>query len=343
MPRTAALVALVFALLSSGCLSNRYSISREELVRVASLPPESRGHQVGVLQDLGNESRPNGYAAADVAVDVAISSSAIRSAARLAARSRARRDSSDDRDSPDLDGVDGAAAVAVVAVVVLSAGIVLMSGLAATEGSRYDGWVGVDPNRLLYLDYFDGRRIAMPLHRLTVDDALSVYRAAVYADEPGRFDEVGHRPLDRVGATFALDIGASGTATQGAWWPSVRIAVGGFFLQQLGAHAFFDGTFGSQDGLLLNLRYGAEVQAYPLEVDLFSLGLYATAFDNHRVQSLPSGDAVQEHAFGWGGGLAIQLAVSTRLAVTLRGGPVLVHERGGDTITGHVTVGAAVY
>jgi hypothetical protein len=46
-------VGVVLVTFGSGCLSNEYTIKREELVRLASLPPEARGERVRVSQDLG--------------------------------------------------------------------------------------------------------------------------------------------------------------------------------------------------------------------------------------------------------------------------------------------------
>jgi hypothetical protein len=46
-------VGIVLVTFGSGCLSNEYTIKREELLRLASLPPEARGERVRVSQDLG--------------------------------------------------------------------------------------------------------------------------------------------------------------------------------------------------------------------------------------------------------------------------------------------------
>jgi hypothetical protein len=53
--RVIALLALgFFAQTSTGCLSHEHHISRNELMRLAQLPPETRGAQVHVVQDLGS-------------------------------------------------------------------------------------------------------------------------------------------------------------------------------------------------------------------------------------------------------------------------------------------------
>jgi hypothetical protein len=44
---------VVLVTFGSGCLSNEYTIKREELIRLASLPPEARGERVRINQDLG--------------------------------------------------------------------------------------------------------------------------------------------------------------------------------------------------------------------------------------------------------------------------------------------------
>ena len=43
-----------FAPIATGCISNEYVIPREELRRLTRCPPEQRGQQVHVIQDLGS-------------------------------------------------------------------------------------------------------------------------------------------------------------------------------------------------------------------------------------------------------------------------------------------------
>ena len=43
-----------FAPIATGCISNEYVIPRDELRRLAVTPPEQRGQQVHVIQDLGS-------------------------------------------------------------------------------------------------------------------------------------------------------------------------------------------------------------------------------------------------------------------------------------------------
>ncbi|MCB9592502.1 MAG: hypothetical protein H6719_07200 [Sandaracinaceae bacterium] len=369
--RTAPCVLLLVlaATASSGCLSSGYFVPHDELIRLANTPPAARGDRVRVVQATFGGRPGSGYRAVQIdPMQAAALGIAIHDAHRdfaAAARSLESGSSggassgSDDGSAgpaeggrgserssgPDVSGEGAGIALLVVgAAVLLTGGIVLLSVLAATEGSRFDGWVRVDPGQTLYLDYATSR-IAMPLWMLTDEYARAASQAMIVEDEAPIFEHLEEAPLDRVGPTVALDFGASGTAAQGAFWPELRVGIGGFFLQQLGVLATFTGVFGAEAGnLLLNLRYGGEIQAYPLEVSLFSLGLYASAFDNHRAQELPMGGGLLErHAFGWSAGLAMQLAVTTRIAVTLRGGPVVVHEPGNDVVTGEVTIGGAVY
>ena len=364
-------LALAAAFLLGGCLSSAHFVPRDELTRIAQLPPEQRGQELRVLQGVFGAAPGRGYERAPVLVDPA---SAVIAGARTHARhqrmfrgarraieSRGSNDDSrsDGRDAdargsssrsssrggggPDLGEGGGMVVAVIIAVAVVTAGITVTAVLAATEGSRYDGYVRVSPEHPLYLDMSDGRRLLVPLAMLTPQDAYYATQAMIEPRDGPYWTELGRRPLDRVGPAFALDFGASGTASAGTWWPQIRVGFGGFFLQQLGVFASFSSVFGSQDGLLLNLRYGAEVQGYPLELSPFSLGIYASAFDNHRAHEDATLGLQEEHAFGWSAGIVMQLEVSTRMAVTLRGGPTIIHERGNDVITGEVTVGAAIY
>src|SRR3954470_21951156 len=43
-----------FAPIATGCISNEYVIPREELYRLTTIPPDVRGQQVHVIQDLGS-------------------------------------------------------------------------------------------------------------------------------------------------------------------------------------------------------------------------------------------------------------------------------------------------
>jgi hypothetical protein len=61
------LVAAFFVQTTSGCLSNEYRIERDELRRLASLPPEVRGAHVRVSQDL-NERRGDAVDASELEV-----------------------------------------------------------------------------------------------------------------------------------------------------------------------------------------------------------------------------------------------------------------------------------
>ena len=63
-----------FAPVASGCISNEYVIPKQELRRLTTIPPEVRGQQVHVIQDLGSrrmdaiptDGTPPAYFYADV-------------------------------------------------------------------------------------------------------------------------------------------------------------------------------------------------------------------------------------------------------------------------------------
>lgn len=341
-----ALTAVVFG---GGCLSNSYHVGHDELVRLAQLPLPTRGEQVRVVQRIGTDRspgrsyRPRSVSAPDLAAIHAAHRAAIHGTVRLAAA--VVREAEDEDLGLDFDGLDGGGAMVVLGVIVLTAGIVILTAAAATEGARWDGTVAVDPSQTLYVDFRDGSRVALPLWALTAEDAEFASHATIMSDQ-GYFEELERAPLDRLGGAGFFELGASGTAADralpdGAFWPLARIGFGGFFMQELGFFLTFGGVFG--DGLF-NMRYGAELRAYPLTVGPFSLGLYGGAFDNHIIESAVGGGTQELHAFGWGAGAALQLELTTRLALTLRGGPLLVHRPVGDpTVTGEVTLGLSVY
>jgi hypothetical protein len=329
------LPSIVAALALSGCLGPNYGVPLEELARQVRLPPEARGRHLRVVQQTGGEdpppargAHPSGYRGAAVIV---VPTPPPRPVGFNPGRV--------------FEGDDAGAAVAVVAVAATVGAFVALGVLSAVEAERYDGWADVRPGHGVYLQSRSGPWYWVPLSALRPED-VPFLRAAFLRDDEGPFERTGRAPLTRPGFAYGLDLGASGVVGFGEdgapWRPASRIRVGGFPLQWLGLYGTVAFVFASDRGTLLNVRYGAEVQALPLAWGPLHVGLYGEVADNHRLY-FPEDRFLERHGVLAGGGPMMELEVTTHLAVTLRGGLGGVETRGAWVPVGSVQVGATVY
>jgi hypothetical protein len=228
-------------------------------------------------------------------------------------------------------GSGNAAAIAVVVV----AGVLLVFVLAGTEGARYDGWLGLPPNELLFLEGPEGTT-AVPMNELTPALASQSYRATVYEGNQPRYELLGRAPLNRVGFTIQGGVGLSvvpdrtGTTAEAGF--GGRVFLGGYAIQQLG----FGLTFNAAGNGNLVASVGGEVQVMPLTY----LGVYAgyaAAFTTQPDRGR-AGTVVQA-------GVQLEAPLTTRLTFQVRaGGAYLdVGLPGGAFLQGEATAGMAVY
>jgi hypothetical protein len=124
-----------------------------------------------------------------------------------------------------------------------------------------------------------------------------------------------------------------------------RLAIGGFPMNEVGILATLgfgwgDGEF---DDSVFNARYGLELQLFPLAIERVHLGFYAEGAIVHRNEQLAFESVTSEAAVAGGGGI-VQLELTTRLALTFRGGVTMLPQRGGSSVTApQATVGLAIY
>src|SRR5690606_27728348 len=78
--------------------------------------------------------------------------------------------------------------------------------LVFTEGTRYDGWVGLHPMHPVHLYGPGGEYTWMPLAHLTPEVAAWA-DAAVVRQEEGPWRQLGRAPLNRRGLTYSLLLG----------------------------------------------------------------------------------------------------------------------------------------
>ena len=234
-------------------------------------------------------------------------------------------------------GGDGTAVVVVV-VVALSAVVALV--LAGTEGARYDGWARLNPMHPVHVLASDGSTSWVPLALLDAQTAAAATELLVSEDE-GPFLTLGRAPLNRVGVVYGMEGGVASLRGRrgltGAAF-AAHVQLGFFPLQQLGL--LFDTLLGlgDRDGnTLVNAQFGGELQALPLALGPVHLGAFG------RVGTASPTQRDERWALSVGGGGLVQLELTTRLALTLRGGATYVNEARGGVITGEGMVGLAVY
>jgi len=337
--RLSLLAALLTPLLVTGCLGNTYTVRSDELRRIATLPPNEHGGAVRATQRFMTSGRPPEGAPQIVVVGATPLPVPLTPLGPVAGpRGRIGGGGGGHQTSSASMDADNAAVLVVLAVLA-------SVGLAASEGARYDGWLATDPNTPLYLRMPDGW-YQLPLGYLDQATAAQA-RYGVLVDQ-GRFRRLGRAPLDRVGMTYAVDLGAGSLDGQGfgdAWGFSSRISFGGFFLPWLGVL----GTVGlawADDGLdtLFVGRYGGELQAYPLGIGRIHFGAYAGA-GYQRAKRDINLDATYTRStpyYSFGG--ILQLELTTRLALTLRGGESVTSDGGGGTrFSPELSAGLAIY
>jgi hypothetical protein len=246
-------------------------------------------------------------------------------------------------------GGGGGNDLAALAVVVAVFAVVAVVGLAATEGARFDGYTELRPEQPVHLKNAAGEELHVPLGALTPDQVEVATEATVKDDEGYGLRLLDRRPLDRVGPTFKVSLGSlleppAPDDPRQEWQSGFAstIQVGGFFTQGLGLVGSLTLGLGSDSAGRTFQRHGLgiEAQALPLRVGPLALG----AFGNAGVQLAGRGDSLVSGS-ALGGGLMMELALSTRLAFTVRGGwtGALMDDRPDWVGSGSVTAGMAIY
>ena len=253
------------------------------------------------------------------------------------------------------NGNDAAAALVIVAVlaVVVAAGVAI--GLVASEGTRFQGKVAMAPQQTLYIARDDGVTSEVPLGALSPADVAHA-AGAVVKDDEGYGLALGRRdPLDRRGGAFGVELGATtfNLGSVHSVGPAAEIQVGGFFRPRwglmldvgvsggdvaIGGAATAAASAASVDGIVTRHHLALELQGYPVSLGPLHCGLFGRA-----------GGALVGTAAGVrggplaGGGVLFQLELTSRLALTLRGGVDTARLDGAWSTAGVATAGVTVY
>jgi len=322
MRTTALALALVFA--TTGCLSRSHVIPKNELMRLAQLPPEERGRQVRVVQGFQSEDNPP---AADNggSVGVVVVSEPGRGPGP----------------GPASGGHDSAKAKSDRAYVYLILAAALGITLAVTEGARYDGWVELHPQYPIHLRGPYGEYTWMPLSQLDPQTAAWASKAIVRPGE-GPWRELGRAPLNRRGLTYAMTLGYAkmpsvlGNEEQGV----LGHITFGFFPEQtvgLGFDIGLGWATNDDGNTIVDSRYTLEVDFLPLTAGKLHAGGYGQGGVAGRFEDGPS--SVARRGMIYGGGVMGQIELTARLALTMRAGVTQIF----DYTSPDVGVGIAVY
>lgn len=328
------LLALV-AVFASGCLGPLYRVDQQELHRLSRLPPDRRAEKVRVVQQFGNRERPPSGGGGGGHVGVGVGVMVVGGGG---GGGHHHHPSNPPR--PIASKQSGGAAL-----MILAAGTAV--GLAFSEGARWDGWARVHPEQPLHLYGRDGGHLYVPLAALTPDHAAWAEEAIVASDEGPYFQQTRRAPLDRTGFTYGVDLGAGGVATAARNAPIGflgHMQFGGFPWNEFGIL----GTIGlgwaddAEGDALFNTRIALELHYYPIAFGFARPGIFAMAGDLFHDEDTPDGPE-QGHRFLAGGGMLLQIEVTTRLALTLRGGLAAVGSSEGTLPVPEVSLGMSVY
>ncbi|NOY90177.1 MAG: hypothetical protein GXP55_03130 [Deltaproteobacteria bacterium] len=345
--RSPIFASLAVSLMLTGCLSNSYRVHPDELQRIARLPPDQHGGAIRATQGFLTSSQPPEQAPQIVLVDSDPLYTSVGPVGPVHGRGGHGGGGHGGGGHGGGGAQTGSASLdADMAAVLVFLAVLASVGLAVSEGARYDGWVATDPNTPLYLHMPEGWR-QLPLGYL--DDATAA-RAdyGVLLDRGTRFQRLERAPLDRVGMTYSVDLGAGRLDGQGlgdSWGFSSRISFGGFFLPWLGVV----GTLGlawSDDGLdtIFVGRYGGEVQAFPLAIDRVHFGGYVGGGYQRAKRDVNLDATLVRSTPYYSVGGIVQLELTTRMALTLRGGESVIAAVGGGVLMSpELSVGLAIY
>lgn len=327
-----AIALCVAAAVGAGCLSTTHRIPNRALAELAAKPPEQRSAKVRVVQSFAGDEPPAAQRVDDgtpvVYVGVGGHShghghhGSVRGGSHGVGGGEARAAARDSK---------GWIIIAALAAV----------GFAVTEGARYDGWVALHPMHPVHLYGPGGEYAVMPLAQVDPETAAWARRAYVRPSE-GPWRTLGRAPLDRAGWTYSVLMGGgeihAGDRTVEAGFLS-HIQFGLFPAQQVGLQ--FDIALGWRENTDMDTTFDAR---YALELDLmpFSAGsLHAGGYGQYGIfthlDDVPTGR--DSSGTFYGGGVLLQLELTTRLTITGRAGVNVIY---GDRLT-EATIGLSIY
>lgn len=344
---------LAVVVFGTGCFQHTYRVSATELDRLAQLPAKDRGERIRALQHVirhveaappdrtleGPREVVDDGVADDLVTRIVIAHCLIHVDCGIApgpvphlrftrqgratttrvprggAPPRGGRGSSGG--SGGGDGGDGGGlgeagiAIAVAAAVAVAASVAVV---ATIEGKRHDGWVHVGAAHPIHLYNRAGEWLTVPAYALEPELAAWADGAILDAED-GELSHLERAPLNRRG--FSLGYGGGLMGIGGDERPfggGARLELGGFPHHNLGLGLFVDFAMSSRRSLV---RYGGEAQVFAPSLRGVHLGAY---FQGGRAVHRDHLEAWRDPRPFLGAGGLLQVEITTRLALHLRGG-----------------------
>lgn len=310
-------VALLAAMLTSGCLGHVYEIPRPELERLVQTPPAERGQSVFAVQQFTTAPEPDeappwpepvgeppaGYActvdgywvpsfylhygAPDEPPRQRHTATAVGSGGGTSLGSgttTTHSSSSGSGSSKGGGGGDGGigslkdGGVLIVAAIVV--GVAVGAGLVMSEGVRYDGTVAVHPHHPVHLVSASGQDHVVALDELSANQLRPDVKALISGQEGAGLWLRERAPLNRQGFSFQFGAGDDALALPGVVQHALgwRFATGYFPTRWMGL--LIDSRLQAGDvgdNSFRDVRVGLEAQIFPVALWRLHLGAFGGA------------------------------------------------------------------
>ena len=241
-------------------------------------------------------------------------------------------------------GGSGGDAMVVLAVVLVAVAVVAGVALVASEGMRFDGYTDMAPDQSIHLKNQAGGSATVALGDLTLADVRDSVEATVKDDEDYGLGLRNRAPLDRTGLAFKLELGTANfnRGLEQIAGMASQIQVGAFFTRKAGVMldiGLSGGALCCGETVLTRHSLALEGQYFPLALGPLHLGVFAKGGIAIAGESdiIESGPIV-------GGGALVELALTTRLALTFRAAANAAQlDTSGWSTAGAFTGGIAIY
>jgi len=234
----------------------------------------------------------------------------------------------------------------MLAVLLVVVAVVAVVGLVGSEGVRFDGLAEMHPAQPVHLHDRSRGDTVVALGDLTPAHVTPTVEATVMDDEGYGIRRI-ESVLNRQGGAFKLSFGrtAFARATQNTSdsGPAAQIQLGYFVTPRFGilATAALGGAEDGVGAILTRHELGLELQSLPLALGPLHLGGYANG--GAAMSATDAGGGAAE----WGGvaglGGLIELDLTGRLALLVRGGIDVAQFTDGWSPAATVTGGLAIY
>ncbi|MCP4443949.1 MAG: hypothetical protein GY811_01205 [Myxococcales bacterium] len=328
---------LGLALASTGCLSSSHRIGKGELMNLSRTAPEQRGEKVRVVQGLGHTEGPpradrvNNNTVVVVHSPIWIDGRPHHHGHHHSGSATSSTSTGGGTVGGSGGSFHGSSGTSILAkskkdsakdLIILAAAAAV--GLAATEGSRYDGWVKLHPMHPVHLYGPYGGYTVLPLAHIDERTAAWADHAYVRSGE-GPFTHLGRAPLNRKGFTYSVLLGGGQIPALGVdeadpltgfnghiqfgYFPTKRIGLQWDIGMGWAADDTGETVFISRNALELDAYLA---KAGPIHAGLFGQIGFASRYDD--------GVQFDDNSNLLGGGALLQLDITTRLALTGRAG-----------------------